>query len=142
MWRKVTEQDLVSALSQEEIDAFRAGQGDGDDPIETQIADMVAYVRGIIRSSPAKVRLASDESKLPASLVKPAMDQLRFDVLTRMDVKVNESRTLAYQKALELFNAVRAGEYIPESDGITDDSADIAGSPAASPRPEPHRLLD
>lgn len=140
MWRKVTEQDLVSALSQDEVDAFRAGQGD-EDPILVQIADEVAYVRGVIRSAPARIRLSADEGALPASLIKPAMDHLRFNVLTRLDVKVNESRTLAYQKALELLDQVREGKFIPESDGEPDGSTDVAGSPASG-AVRPHRLLD
>lgn len=141
MWRKVHEADLVSKLSLEEIDAFRGTSADSGDPITAAIADEVAYVRGIIRSAPTKVRMCEEEGTLPSSLISPAMDHLRFDVLTRMDIKVNESRTLAYQKAIELFNDVRAGKFIPESDAVTDGSVDIAGSPASG-TVHPHRLLD
>lgn len=140
-WRKVTEADVEASLSHSEIDAFRRSAAECDDPVEAQIADTVAYVRGIVRSSPAHVRMDPDASTLPASLIRPAMDYLRYAVLTRQNVIVNESRTKAYEKACELFDDVRAGRFIPESVTEDPDAGTVAGSPVAGSA-RPPRLLD
>jgi len=141
MWRKVHEADLISRLSMAEIDAFRQSDGGSADIIHEQIAAQVAFVRGIIRSAPTRVQLSSDETYLPESVIGPAMDHLRFNMLTRMDLKVNDSRTKAYEQACLLFDQIRKGDFIPESDGITDTSKDHAATPIAA-KPFPKRLLD
>lgn len=140
-WRTVTENDLSATLSQEEIDAFRA-TSPGGDAVASQIADTVAYVRGLVRSSPARVRLDPDDSTLPASLIRPAMDYLRFGVLTIANAgEVSQSRTLAYNKACELFELIRRGEFVPESAGGTDGAGTVAGTPSFAPA-TPRRLCD
>lgn len=140
MWRKVHEADLNASLSLDEIDAFRKSALDGD-PVEMQIRQVCAYVRGCIRSSGTKVRMHPDEGYLPESLISPAMDFLRWQVLTREDLKVNESRTKAYDDARDLFEKVRRGEFVVESEGPADDATDKATSPIAAPA-EPAHLLD
>lgn len=138
-WRIVTEQDLNSALSSTEIENFRRSSVDGD-PVGAQIAAEVAYVRGVVRSSPARVKLGPDGT-LPESLILPAMEHLRFAILTRMDIPVNDSRRLAYDKSAELFEKVRTGAFIPEGDGEDAGGGDVAGSPAVGPV-NPAHLLD
>lgn len=140
MWRKVHEADLNSSLSQTEIDAFRRSAIEVD-PIVSLVTSTVAYVRGIIRSAPTRVKLHPDETYLPESLIIPAMDLARFNVLTRANVVVNESRTKAYERANQLLDDVRAGRFIPESATESEESNDIAGSPASG-SVRPHRLLD
>jgi len=139
MWRKVTEDDLVAALASAELDAFRRSAA--TDPVGPQIRSTVAYVRGVIRSSPSRVKMNADDETLPESLILPSMDYLRFSILMRMNQPANESRTKAYENAVNLFREIRAGQYVPESDGVTDDSRDVAGSPAHG-TPNPSRLLD
>ena len=138
-WRTVTEQDLESALSGAEIEAFRRSST-ACDPVAAQIDAGVAYVRGIVRSSPARVRIGP-EGTIPESLVLPCVERLRFSVLTRMDMPVNESRRLAYEKAEELLEKVRTGAFVPEGDGEGETGGDVAGSPAVGPV-NPARLLD
>lgn len=138
-WRKVTEDDLVSALAQGEIDAYRRSAV--NDPVGPQIKAEVAYVRGVIRSAPTRVKMNPDEETLPESLILPTMDHLRFSILMRMNQSANESRTKAYENAVQLFRDIRAGSFIPESDAIADDSRDIAGSPTHGTA-KPPRLLD
>ena len=141
MWINVHEADLNASLSLAEIEAFRKSADFEADPVEKQIAAVVAFVRGCIRSG-GKARMSTDESLIPESLVLPAMDYLRYQILTRMNINVNESRTEAWRSAKELFDQLRQGEYIPESDTVTDDSEDRAGSPATG-KPNPgKRLLD
>lgn len=141
MWRRVTETDLCASLSRKEIEAFRTSADFDADPVESQIRQVCAYVRGIIRSSPARVRLANGEDTLPESLVSPAMAKLRFDLLTRQNLPVGESRTKAYEDANALFEQVRRGEFVPESDGADAEGQEVAGAPAYEDRPH-GRLLD
>ena len=143
-WRAITVSDLTAALSKDELDSFRRSAQTGanaPDPVAQQLAAVAAYVRGAIRSSPARVRMSATALALPESLIVPAMDYLRHGVLTRCNLKVNESRTLAYNKACELFDQVRKGEFVPESDGEDADALAPAGSPIAAPACPP-RLLD
>ena len=146
MWRKVQEADLVSSLSLKEVDAFRKSAEFEHDPVEKQIRGTCAYVRGCIRTDGAKVRMAREEDWLPESLIPPAMDYLRYNILTRMNVVVNESRTKSYDNAVALFDQLRRGDYVPESEladpePTVDDPTEKATAPIAAPATPPH-LLD
>ena len=110
MWRKVHEADLISALPLKEIDAFRKSAEFGHDPVDQLLAGVVAKVRGYIRAS-RTVPLDPDESTIPEALVSDAMDYLRYEILTRMNVVVNESRTKAYERAVETFKEVATGSF-------------------------------
>ena len=144
MWRRPTEADLVSSLSWEEVEAFRQdGTFDGD-PVEDQIRDIAEFVRGFIRAN-GSVSLCPDEATLPASLVGPAMDYLRYRLLTRMNLSVNDSRTKAWEAAKDMFQRIADGGFSPES-YATDPDAEGGDRPATRPgtgRPNPDkRLLD
>ena len=84
-WRAITEDDLTASLSAAEIDAYRKSSQFGD-PVEAQLRSVAAYVRGVVRSSPARVRLAANPLALPESLIVPAMDYLRFGELLEYDL--------------------------------------------------------
>ena len=146
MWRKVHEADLTATLAMNEIDAFRTSADFEHDPVESQIRQVCGYVRGCIRTGGAKVRMAREEDWLPESLISPAMDYLRFQLLTRKNVNVNESRTKAYEAALALFDQLRRGEFVPESELAdpeppVEDPSEKATAPLAAPATPPH-LLD
>ena len=85
------------------------------------------------------------EDDLTASLSAAEIDAYRkssqFGDPVEAQLRVNESRTLAYNKACELFDQVRKGEFVPESDGEDEDALAPAGSPIAAPACPP-RLLD
>ena len=143
MWRKVHEADLISSLSLKEVDAYRKSAEFENDPVESQIRNVCAYVRGCIRTG-GNLRddqMAREEDWLPESLIAPAMDYIRFKVLTRMNAVVNESRTKAYEDANNLFNELKRGEYAPEPDGTVQEDGKKATSPAFS-APKPARILD
>lgn len=138
-----TEDDLVSSLSREEVEAFRADGAFGGDPVEAQIRDVAAFVRGFIRAN-GGVRMCPDEGTLPASLVGPAMDYLRHRLLTRMNLAVNESRTKAWEAAKDLFQRIAEGRFAPESHGSGPDATgDRPSTRPATGRANPEkRLLD
>lgn len=142
-WRKPTEDDLLSSLSREEVEAYRQSGAFSHDPVDAQLMDVAEYVRGYIRSAHG-VRMDPEAGTLPSSLVAPAMDYLRFKLLTRMSLEVGESRTKAWERAQELFEKIAEGLFIPESSG--DEPSTEANLPAGAPatgRPNPEkRLLD
>lgn len=141
-WRKLTEEDLVASLSQKEVDAFRASAGLGDDPVEAQLDAVAAFVRGCVRSG-GRAALASGAGTVPESLVPAALDYLRWQVLTRQNLVVNESRTKAYEAALALFDRVRSGDFVPEADVDGEEEAREAALAPATGRANPQkRLLD
>ncbi len=140
MWREVTEDDLIAVMAQAEINAFR--QSAANDPVEPQIRSTVAFVRGIIRSACGSKVMCPNEKTLPESLILPAMDYLRFNMLMRFKMAANESRTKAYEHAIELWREIRNGSYTPEPYGEENQAAgEMALSPMAAPA-NPERLLD
>ena len=132
-WRKVFEADLISSLSLEEIDAFRKSANFEHDPVDQLLAGVVAKVRGYIRAS-RTVSLDPDETTIPESLVTDAMDYLRYEILTRMNVAVNESRTKSYERALETFKDVANGTFKVEP-GLTPVPEDAVAAPSISVKP-------
>lgn len=140
-WRKLTEDDLVASLSRKEVEAYRSSAGDGDDPVEAQLAAVAAFVRGCVRSG-GRARLAADAGAVPESLLPASVDYLRWQVLTRQNMPVNESRTRAYEAALALFERVRAGEFVPEADAEEEPPRTAALAPATGRANPEKRLLD
>lgn len=132
-WRTVTESDLVSSLSHQEVEAFRRSADFEHDPVERQLAGVVAKVRGYIRAS-RTVALDPNEATIPESLVSDAMDYLRYEILTRMNIVVNESRTKAYERALETFKEVANGTFKVEP-GVEPLPADSVAAPSISVKP-------
>ena len=59
--------------------------------------------------------MSPDLGTIHEGLMSPAMDYAAFDVLKRINVQPNEARKAAWEKAIELFEKVGRGEYIPES---------------------------
>lgn len=125
MWRKPTEDDLVSTLSRNEVDAYR--KDFEIEAVERLLSDTVAYVRTYIRSN-GNVRMDPDESTIPASCVSPAMDYAAFKLLKRRNVKVNADRETAYNDALTYFRDIAVGKNNPESYGSA--PSDTSGGPA------------
>lgn len=140
MWRKLTENDLVSALSREEVDAYRA---DFEiDPVPELLGQTTAYVRGYIRTN-GSVRMDPDETTVPQSCVGPAMDYLVISILKRIGIEPNEVRKTAREEAVAYFRDIAAGKNKPEDFDLAPDNSQkmVAATPAFS-NPKPERLLD
>lgn len=140
-WRKLNEDDLVSFLSQKEVDAYRKSADFSPDVISAILAATGNFVRGHVRASGVKVSPSSAPA-IPDSLVSPALDYAIFDVLKRLRIAVGEDRRTARAQAIDLFTRVADGKLSvePEQDEDSD-----GGSPAVSPahgRVLPPHLLD
>lgn len=117
MWRKATIEDLKASLSDIETQVF--GHEDFDEqPLNDQLANTISHVRGFVRSG-RKCRMPDDPSLLPDFLIAPAIDFAAFNVLKRLRLVVNESRTKAYDRACLLFEKVGSGQIVPEDYGET-----------------------
>lgn len=140
-WRKLTEDDLVAALSRDEVEAYR--RDFETDPVPELLRQAAETVRGYVRSNGA-VRMDPTPETLPASLVGPAIDYAVVSVLKRLAFDTNETRAQARADALALFRDIAAGRHRPEDcDQPPDDAHRILSSAPATGRPNPEkRLLD
>lgn len=126
-WRKPEQRDLVAKLNQKELAAFKQHPeyASSADPAEDILSQTAEFVRGACRTN-RQIRLSPDEKTIPESLISPAMDVAAFDILKRINVIPNDARKSAWEKALDLFEKVASGGYIPESwraEGETDTDA-------------------
>ena len=122
-WKKITEQNLVAALSRREVEAYRR-----DFEVETVdllIADVTAEVRDYIASN-GNVRLDPDERNIPPSCVAKALDILAIRVLKRINVQPVQVRIDAAKSAEEYFQKIAEGRITPQSYD-TDTSAQTGG---------------
>ena len=136
-WRTISETDLASSLSQEEVDKYRrSSPRDGADPVARLLASTVETVRGYVACNGA-VRMGP-AGTIPGGLVIPAMDYAMGKVLVRQNIALNDDRREALRKAQERFEAIAAGKITPESyteDGELDEDARPATSPIADDGP-------
>lgn len=115
MWKQPTIEDLKASLSDIETQVF--GQEAFDEqPLIDQLANSVSHVRGFVRSG-RKCRMPDDQTLLPDFLIAPAIDYAAFNLLKRLRLVVNESRTKAYDRACSLFEKVGSGQIVPEDYG-------------------------
>ena len=126
-WREPTIEDFKAALSESEARAFGKADELSDNVIDTKLKNTVAAVRGYIRSG-RKCRMPNDERLLPEFLVSPAMNYMAFELLTRYNRTVNESRTKEYDRAADLFDKIAQGAIVPEDYGETPEEVDVASS--------------
>ena len=131
-WRKPELRDLAAKLNQRELNEFRAHPdfATAADPAADILAQTAEYVRGFCRRN-KQVTLSPEAGSIPESLMSPAMDVAAFDVLKRISVDINESRRIAWEKAVDLFREVASGAYTPES--WSDEGGDGADSNLALP---------
>ena len=140
MWKKLTEENLVAALSRREVEAFR--RDFEVDTVQRLIDDLTGEIRGYIFSN-GKARMDPDESTIPASCVPKAVSILVVRVLSRINLQPVEVRVDNAKLAAEFFNSLAAGKGKVEDydTPVTDTAQQVATAPAFS-EPRPARLLD
>lgn len=141
-WRKPITRDLTAKLNQKEVTAFKqhpdfASMADPAADILEQTAEMV---RGYCRTN-KQVKMSPVLGTIPEGLMSAAMDYAAYDVLKRINVNVNDSRKSAWEKAIELFEKVARGEYIPESWSDDETGEEDASSNKAMPKFIPNARL-
>lgn len=140
-WKTLNENDLVSFLSQREVDAFRRSSQFETDVIQAILAAGANYARGAIRAS--GVKLAAEAGSIPESVVAPTLDYVAFDVLKRLSLPVNETRSKAREQAIAYFERVATGKMAVEGADETADAEESAKATAPDHATvTPPRLLD
>ena len=118
-WRKPTNEDLVAALSQVEVDEYKKSPEfeENTDPTAEILADTAEFVRGYVRRLENKggVKMHPDAGYIPASLMNPAMDIAAFRVLKRFNLSITDARQKAYDSALDILKDVAEEKLMPES---------------------------
>lgn len=140
MWKKITEANLVAALSRREIEAYR--RDFEVDTVDQLITDLTGEIRGYIFSN-GNVRMDPCETTIPASCVPKAISILIIRVLSRINQQPVQVRIDNAKLAEEFFNNLAAGKGKVENydTPVTDTTQQLATSPAFS-APKPARLLD
>ena len=124
-WRKLTEENLIAALSRREVEVYRR-----DFEVETVpilIADVTAEVRDYVASN-GNVRMDPDETKMPPSCVAKALDILVIRVLKRINVQPVQVRIDAAKSAEEYFKEIAEGKITPQ--GYDAGTGETTGGPA------------
>lgn len=130
-WRKPELRDLAAKLNQRELDAFRQHPDFKTmaDPAADILEQTSEFVRGFCRTN-KQVRMSPEEGTIPEGLISPAMDYAVYDVLKRINVNPNDARKAAWEKAIDLFEKVASGSYIPESWSEDEEEGDASSNRA------------
>lgn len=141
-WRVLTEDDLVSFLSQKEVDAYRRSADFTSDVLAAILVSTGNFVRGHVRAS--GVRLCPVAASIPDSLVSPALDYAVYDVLKRFRLSIGDDRRKAREQAIALFTRVADGKLAIESgvEEVIDADASMKAVDPEHATVAPPRLLD
>ena len=132
-WRAVTEDDLLTRMSGDELAALRESSlGTGQsDPVSEHIDQVTEMVRGYIAAHSANT--LGESGTLPERLIRPACDILVMDVSTRSGgilIDISDTRKTAHDNAVRLLEQVAQGNYAVEQPETAGDDSEAAPSPS------------
>jgi hypothetical protein len=128
MWRALTEDDILAALSAPETAAYQtAAIVVGQDPLAEITAQVVHECRSHIADCPRNT-LAPGET-LPRRVHYHALALIRFRLITRLDLEVSEDRRREQRDAIEFFRRVSECKVAVEPADATENSTDSFASP-------------
>ena len=145
-WRKPVLRDIAAKLNQKELDEFRASPDfvSDADPVGDILELTAESVRGFCRSN-KQLKMCPTAATIPEGLMTFAMDYAAFDILKRINIVPNEARKAAWEKAVDLFEKVASGTFIPESWKDGEEEQDDTSANRAFPHFTPqlrHRVID
>jgi hypothetical protein len=135
-WIIPAESDLLTAISQTELAAYRAaatatGQADPVAPTLAQVADLV---RGYVGAY--KPNTLGPPGTIPQKLLAPALDLACVRLPQRVGVPPKDVRQAAEQRAVRLLEQVAAGIFnIEEPDVPTSETTEAPRPTIAARRP-------
>lgn len=135
-WRAITEADVVSKISSDELEAIRAAAlASGQvDPVASEIDSVTELVRGYVASSGVEMD-TDNPTYIPERLIGPAVKILVVDIPARvagMALDENDVRRDAKKEAIRLLEQVASGKYSIE-DPTTGSESNEAKTPSYSP---------
>ena len=137
-WKKPTEQDLTSRLSQREVAAYSRTSEFGTDTVEAVLAQATGFARDAIRSG-GRCSLSPNDGEIPEGLFRPVLAIAILDLLTRLNVVPNDARRDAAKEAESYLRDVSSGKIVPESYTYAGAVEPKAAGPLADDGP--HRTL-
>ena len=108
-WRKPTEEDLTSRLSQEEIIAYSSSSDFEHAPVEAVLSQATGFARDAIRSG-GRCSISPTEGEIPGGLFRHVLAIATLDLLTRMNVLPNDARRDAAREAESYLRDVASGK--------------------------------
>lgn len=135
-WRTLTTADVLTALNGTELTAIKARLGAADGSAEDQLPDIITHVvaecRGYISAWSANT-LAEGET-LPTALIHHAVVIVRYRLMTRLGLSVNEARTTEYNDAYAYLRDIAKGLVKLPPGSAADDTERAAPSPSLTAR--------
>lgn len=133
-WRKPEIRDIAAKLNQRELDLYRQHPdfASAADPVADLLGMTAESVRGFCRTN-RQITMCPTLGTIPESLMSFAMDAAAFDILKRISTKITDERTKAWEKALEFFEKVSTGAFIPESWQANEEEEDNTSDNRALP---------
>lgn len=136
-WKKYTKNDLISILSQEELNIYKQSFDEDmlqNNVIETIISSNTARIRGYLRKSNV-VKMSKDTSLIPESLFSACGILSRYDLLTRMPVEMTEVRQKQLDSTIDFLKSIAKNEFIPEGIGSEEEERED-DSQTSFPKPK------
>ena len=108
-WKKPTEQDLTSRLSQKEITAYSRSSEFGTDTVESVLSQATGFAREAIQSG-GRCSLSPNDGEIPGGLFRHVLAIAIVDLLNRINVVPNDARRDAAKEAESYFRDVSSGK--------------------------------
>ena len=113
-WIQIKENDVKTRLAGAEFSAYSTvarSQGQAN-PLPEIIDQVVDEVRGYIAANKSN-RLGAGNT-IPQKLLRATLSIIRYQLITRLPVEINEQRTKEYVNAVALMEQVATGKYAIE----------------------------
>ncbi len=122
MWRELTENDVLAALNAPETMAYQsAAIAEDQDVLAQTIAQVTQECRSHIADCPGNTLAAGNT--LPERVIYHAVALIRFRLMTRLGLEVNEDRRKEQRDAIAFFYRVSECKVaIEKPEGATEDS--------------------
>ena len=108
-WKKPTEQDLTTRLSQKEIAAYSRSADFGTDTVEAVLSQATGFAREAIRSG-GRCSISPTEGEIPGGLFRHVLAIAIVDLLNRINVVPNDARRDAAREAESYLRDVSSGK--------------------------------
>ena len=108
-WKKPTEQDLTTRLSQKETTAYSRSADFGTDTVEAVLSQATGFARDAIRSG-GRCSISPTEGEIPGGLFRHVLAIAIVDLLNRINVVPNDARRDAAKEAESYLRDVSSGK--------------------------------
>lgn len=139
-WTPITADDVATRLADAELDAYRTLElgEDQPDPLPEIIVGVVQEVRNALAQNERNM-LSAAENKLPRGAHHHALAMIRYRLISRLPVLIDEPRRREYEDALAW---LRSRPLVEQPDDVAAEQLAGLPRPSATPRDHHWRLED